>query len=281
MIIDFHTHTFPDAMAVKTVEFLKSKSGTVPFSDGTVKGLSEKAKTAGVELSIVLPVITNPASTAKINRFAAAQNESAKETGVFSFGGMHPDVADIKGAIKEIRDLGLKGLKIHPAYQKTPLNDIKYKRIIGYAEETGLIVVSHGGLDIGVDGSWSSPQMAAELIDDVKPERLVLAHMGGWEQWQDVKNYLCGKKVYFDTAFCAVDFAYQSEFPADRQKPVLSERDFTEIVKLHGADKILFGTDSPWGDEKTQVDFINGLNLSPAEKSAIFFGNAQKLLGKI
>lgn len=279
MIIDFHTHTFPDAMAAKTVGILQQKSGTIPFSDGTVKGLSFRAKSAGVDLSIVLPVITNPASTLKINRFAATQNESAKETGVFSFGGMHPDTPDVKCAIKEIRDLGLKGIKIHPAYQQTPLNDIKYKRIVGYAEEAGLIVVSHGGLDIGVDGSWSSPQMAAELIEDVKPERLVLAHMGGWEQWQDVKNFLCGKKVYLDTAFCAVDFAYRKDFPAEKQKPVLNEKDFTEIIKLHGADKILFGTDSPWGDEKTQVDFINGLDLTEAEKSAIFCDNAKKLLG--
>ncbi len=281
MIIDFHTHTFPDAMAAKTVEFLKSKSGTDPFSDGTVKGLSEKAKKAGVKLSIVLPVITNPASASKINRFAAKQNQSVKETGVFSFGGMHPEVSDYKAAINEIDELGLKGFKIHPAYQHTPLNDIKYKRIIGYAEEKGLIVISHGGLDIGVDGSWCSPEMAAELIADVKPERFVLAHMGGWEQWQDVKTYLCGKNVYFDTSFCAVDFAYRKDFPAAKQKPVLSEKEFTEIVKLHGADKILFGTDSPWGDEQTQVDFINGLNLSPAEKSAIFYDNAKTLLGNI
>ena len=279
MIIDFHTHTFPDAMAVKTVELLKSKSGTIPFSDGTVKGLSGKAEKAGVGLSIVLPVITNPASTSKINRFAALQNQSAKETGVFSFGGMHPEVADVKSAIKEVCELGLKGIKIHPAYQQTPFNDIKYKRIIGYAEEAGLIVVSHAGLDIGVAGSWSSPRMAAELIDDVKPERLILAHMGGWEQWQDVKRFLCGKKVYFDTAFCAVDFAYQSDFPAEKQKPVLNKEDFTEIIKLHGAERILFGTDSPWGDEQMQVDFINGLNLSPAEKSAIFCENAKALLG--
>ncbi|MBP5467544.1 MAG: amidohydrolase family protein [Clostridia bacterium] len=281
MIIDFHTHTFPDAMAEKTVALLKQKSGTVPFSDGTVGGLSFRAAKAGVELSIVLPVITNPASTQKINRFAAAQNESAEKTGVFSFGGMHPDTPDVKGAIKEIRNLGLKGFKIHPAYQRTQINDIKYKRIIGYAEEEGLIVVSHGGLDIGVDGSWCSPQAAAELIADVKPERFVLAHMGGWEQWRDVKTHLCGRKVYFDTSFCAVDFAYQNDFPAERQKPVMTREEFTEIVKLHGADRILFGTDSPWGDEKTQIDFINGLNLSPAEKSEIFFENAKKLLGNI
>ena len=281
MIIDFHTHTFPDAMAEKTVAILKQKSGTVPFSDGTVKGLSKRAKSAGVKLSIVLPVITNPASTSKINRFAAQQNQSVKETGVFSFGGMHPEVSDYKAAINEIDELGLKGFKIHPAYQQTPLSDIKYKRIIGYAEEKGLIVVSHGGLDIGVDGSWASPQMAAEVIADVKPERLVLAHMGGWEQWQDVKTYLCGKNVYFDTAFCAVDFAYQKDFPAARQKPVLSEKEFTEIVKLHGADKILFGTDSPWGDEKPQIDFINGLNLTKTQKSAIFCDNAKTLLGDI
>lgn len=279
MIIDFHTHTFPDAMAEKTISALKSNSKTIPSSDGTNGGLSEKARAAGVTLSVVLPVITNPLSVSKINAFAAKVNENTEKTGVLSFGGMHPDCEDVKGAIREIKDLGLKGIKIHPAYQKTQINDIKYKRILALAEENGLITVTHSGLDIGVAGDWCSPIKTAELIDEIRPTRFVLAHMGGWEQWRDVNDFLCGKNVYFDTSFCCVTFSYDETAEVKDRKPVLDEKDFTEIIALHGADKILFGTDSPWADQKTQVDFINGLALTEEQKSKIFYLNAKKLLG--
>lgn len=279
MIIDFHTHVFPDAMAQKTVEFLKSKSMTEAFTDGTVADLSAKSKRAGVELSVALPVVTNPLSTRKINVFASKVNENTEKTGVFSFGGMHPDTPDYKGAINEAQSLGLKGVKIHPAYQQTPIDDIRFKRIIGYAQERGLIVISHGGLDIGVEGDWCSPMRAAALIDDVKPEKFVLAHLGGWQQWEDVRRYLCGKKVYFDTAFCCVDFAYRKEAAKNIRKPVLKPELFTEIVKAHGADKVLFGTDSPWGEQNAQLKFIRALPLSDTEKAAITGQNAAKLLG--
>ncbi len=278
MIIDFHTHAFPDKIAQKTIDALKAKSLTVPFTDGTVKNLSETALSSGVNLSIVLPVITNPLSTEKINLFAAEINKSAKETGVFSFGGIHPDAPDIKNSVKRIKELGLKGLKIHPAYQQVKLNDIRYKRIIGYAEEYGLITVTHGGYDIGVDGNWSSPSMAAEICKDVSPSRFVMAHMGGWEMWEDVKRRLCGENVYFDTAFSGYNFAYMKGVPEEKKRPVLKEEDFIDIIKLHGADKILFGTDSPWGGQKEQIEFIEKLPLSDKEKSDIFYGNAAKLL---
>lgn len=278
MIIDFHTHTFPDKMALQTVNLLKSKSGTVPYSDGTVGGLSQRAADAGVDLSVVLPVITNPASTDKINEYAAKVCSDTANTHVLSLGGMHPDVEDYKSAIKRIYDLGLKGFKIHPAYQRTQINDIKFKRIIGYAQELGLIVITHGGLDIGVAGDWCSPRAAAELCDDVKPERLVIAHMGGWEMWQDVKKYLCGKPVYFDTSFSAVTFSYDASFPDELQKPTLPREDFIDIIKLHGANKILFGTDSPWGGQTEQLNFIKSLPLGDEEKDAILGNNAAALL---
>ena len=278
MIIDFHTHTFPDAIAEKTITLLKSKSKTEPFCNGTNADLAQKARSSGVNLSVVLPVITNPASVEKINSFAAKVNEKTAETGIFSFGGMHPDAENYKGLLKQVKELGLKGIKIHPAYQHTQIDDIKFERIIGYAEELGLIVLSHGGLDIGVDGDWCSPKKTAKLLKEVHPTRLVMAHMGGWEQWDEVKDCLLGENVYLDTSFCCVDFSYQKTVKKEEARPVLLPEKFLDMIKSHGTDKILFGTDSPWGDQKTQIDFIHGLELSNEQKKAIFYDNAAKLL---
>ncbi len=278
MIIDFHTHTFPDKIAQNTVEFLKTKSQTENFSDGTVTGLSERIKKNGVDLAVVLPVVTNPLKTDRINETAALVNQKTDDTGVFSFGGMHPDTPDYKKELKRIADLGLKGIKLHPAYQQVPLDDIRYKRIIAYADELGLIISTHGGIDIGIDGDWSTPQRARRVLDEIKPKKMIVAHMGGWLLWEDVKKYLCGQVVYFDTAFCCGEVPYRKDVPYEVRKSNLNEQKMTELIRLHGADKILFGTDSPWEEHAKQLTLISGLPLSKEEKDKILGENGKKLL---
>lgn len=278
MVIDFHTHTFPDKIAAATIELLKQKSRTENFSDGTTHGLSEQLKKNGIDLAVVLPVVTNPLKTAKINDAAALVNERTAETHVFSFGGMHPDTPDYKSELKHIAALGLKGIKLHPAYQQVDLDDIRYERIVGYADELGLIVSVHGGVDIGIEGDWSTPARARKLFDDVKPRKLVMAHMGGWMMWNDVKKYLCGQPLYLDTSFSCGSFGYQSSVPQSERLQPLTEEEFTEIIRLHGADKVLFGTDSPWSDHAAQLALIRRQPLSEEEKRQILGENAKKLL---
>ena len=93
-----------------------------------------------------------------------------------------------------------------------------------------------------------------------------------------LKDCLLGENVYLDTSFCCVDFSYQKTVKKEEARPVLLPEKFLDMIKSHGTDKILFGTDSPWGDQKTQIDFIHGLELSNEQKKAIFYDNAAKLL---
>ena len=106
--------------------------------------------------------------------------------------------------------------------------------------------------------------MARKLLDDVKPEKLVLAHMGGNEMWDEVEKYLVGQNVYFDTGVIL-----------DR----MPEEQFLRMVHMHGADRILFGTDSPWADQKKFVILFDRMPLTEEEKMAVFSENAKKLLG--
>lgn len=278
MIIDFHTHTFPEKIAASAVKTLKNNSRTENFSDGTVSGLSTQLAKNGVDLAVVLPVVTNPVKTRKINDAAARVNESSASTHVFSFGGMHPDTPDYKAELRHAQALGLKGIKLHPAYQRVDLDDIRYERIIGYASELGLLITVHGGLDIGIEGAWSTPKKARKVLDDVRPEGMIVAHTGGWQMWDDVIDLLCGQNVYFDTSFSMGDYAYQKNVPLSERSPALSRKKFTEIVRLHGADRILFGTDSPWASHQEQLEIMRSLPLDEEEKKKILGENGKKLL---
>lgn len=261
MIIDFHTHIFPDKIAGRTLDYLSDIFGASPFADGTHTGLCDSMKKAGVDVSVSLPAVTKVSQVESINRFASAFTEGA----VISFGGIHPECENYKEILKEIKNLGLKGIKLHPDYQDTYFNDIRYKRIISYATELGLIISVHAGQDPKCpDNIHCTPTMAEEVLNEVEPEKLVLAHMGGNELWSEVEERLVGRNVYFDTGVIL-----------DR----MPQEQFLRMVREHGADRIVFGTDSPWADQKKFVEILKEMPLEEEERNQIFAGTAVKLLG--
>ena len=281
MIIDFHTHAFPDRMALKTVTLLSKESHTLPETDGSEAGLIASMNEAGVDLSVILPVATRPSQVEKINTLSIENNRNTEETGLLYFGAMHPEYDNWYDELKRIADLGLQGIKIHPVYQGTDIDSVRFLDILKRCEELGLIVITHAGDDIGFPGVvHCSPEMCAHVIDEIPSLKLILAHMGGWHQWKEVSELLVRRNVMLDTAFCIhpvrrLDDGYWK----DGEPWMLSVQEFTEMIRLFTSERILFGTDCPWASQKEYVKIIGSLDLSAKEKENIFHKNAQRLLG--
>ena len=280
MIIDIHTHTFPDKIAAATLDKLKHLSHTIPFTDGTAAGLAASMARAGVDRSVVMPVATSPRQVPHVNDASARMNELGAQTGVLSFGCMHPDFDGWKEELARVRDLGLKGIKLHPQYQDTDFDDPRYLRILDRCGELGLVVLTHAGLDIGMPGKDNcAPEMVARVLEQVGPVKLVLAHMGGWRQWDRVEALLPGTGVYLDTSFSLGEITPLDDGhyrPGDL--PLLDEAAFLRMVRRFGPDRILFGTDSPWDDQGAALARLRALPLEKSELDAILGGSAQKLL---
>lgn len=254
MIIDFHTHIFPEKIAARTIEKLENMAKIKAFTDGREEGLIASMEQADVDLSVVLPVVTKPEQFDTVNKFAVHLNEKYQnqKRRLFSFGGIHPDTTDYKKQLQLIKDWGLLGIKLHPDYQNTYIDDIKYMRIMDYASQLGLVIVIHAGIDVGFpDNVRCTPKRIRTVLDEVAPQNLVLAHYGSFGLWDEVENLLVGQDVYFDTA-------YTFGFIQDEQ--------FLRILKNHGADKILFATDSPWGGQKESLSHLRKMNLKDFEK---------------
>ena len=149
MIFDIHTHTFPDEIAGATIEKLQSMCHTAAFSDGTETGLRASMAVAGIDGCLVLPVATNARQVVHVNDASARLNDTGPDTGLWSFGCMHPDFDGWKGELARIADLGMKGVKLHPIYQGIDFDDIRYLRILDRCGELGLAVLTHAGRDIG------------------------------------------------------------------------------------------------------------------------------------
>ena len=268
MIIDFHTHVFPDKIASKTIEILSQKGCITPYTDGSVDGLLSAMKEANVDIAVCLPVVTKPSQFDSINRFALEINERFRcdERRLISFAGIHPKCENISEKMRFIKDSGFVGVKIHPDYQETFINDEGYIEIINNARELDLVVITHAGVDAGYRDmpARCTPELALEVIRKTGHKKLVFAHLGANEMPERVLSVLCGQDVYFDTALILKG---------------TSENTFKEILDKHGADKILFATDSPWSGIENDVNIIRSYNLEKETENKIFCENAKRLLG--
>lgn len=263
MIIDFHTHIFPEKIAGKTIESLETLSGIKASTNGTLEGLLASMERTGVDMSVIMPVATKPSQMESINAYAKEICDMYPGK-LISFGGIHPDCEDYKSELNHIKELGLKGIKIHPDYQRVMIDDVRFMNIIEYASELGLVILTHAGIDIGLpEPVHCPPQKMRKVIDKIKPEKMIVAHYGGWKQWQEVYEYLAGENVYLDTAFT---FDY------------IEKEMFLKILQKHGEDKILFATDSPWSHATRDIQAVNNMPLADSIKQKIFSENAKKLL---
>ena len=269
MIIDFHTHIFPDPVAKKAIPRLASVINLTPSMDGTADGLRASMENAGVDVSVVLPVVTDPHQFDSILRFAAQTNEAyshAEGPKLVSLAGIHPECSDCREKLRLIQREGFRGIKLHPNYQGIHFDDIRYLRLVYEASELGLSILVHAGYDpYTPDEEFCSPDMILRVLEETAPPRLILAHMGSNENYEESLEKLCGKEVYMDTAYSAMH---------------MSPELLTRMIHRHGAGKILFGTDAPWTSQKESVERIQSLSgLSQEEKQQILYENAAYLLG--
>lgn len=272
MIIDFHTHQFPDKIAAKTIEMLAAKlkntSGVTPCTDGTARGLSEKLSENGVDLGVVMPVVTKPSQFDTVNQ--CARELSDIYPNLLSFGGIHPDDEDVPAHVARIAAMGLKGIKIHPDYQGVMIDDERYVRIAKEALYHGLLLLTHAGVDDGIEGeTHCPPERAARFLSAVyegrEPEapRIVFAHGGGNRQFDDAIRCLGGWNVWFDLSYIG---------------GYADDETLLRIIEGRGASLTLFGSDCPWGDPGDTLRRIRALPLSDEDKAAILGENARRLL---
>ncbi len=281
-IIDFHVHTFPEKIAASALEKLQAKSHTRPFTDGTLKALRISMEESGVSFSILQPVATRPEQVSGINEKAVKLNSQSKN--IFSFGAMHPDFENFEAELEKISSNGIKGIKIHPVYQGVSIDDEKFIKILQCACGLNLAVLIHAGWDIGFPGNDNAiPQKIKNALEKIHgAKKIILAHMGGWRAWNEAEKIFADfDGVYIDTAFSLGSFTPNGDnfYKNSEECRMLDEEKFSKMIKRFGADRVIFGTDSPWSSQKDSVENFKALkSLSDEEKNLIFFQNAASII---
>ena len=265
MLIDFHTHFFPDAIAENSVKQIEKKAHVKARFEGTYDSLVNTMQSEEIDYAVNLPVATKAEQVKSINRKMLKLQKSQRQ--VILFGAMHPRFHEV-GSIEEefafLKHNGFKGIKMHPEYQFFYPDDPDVEMIYEACLKNDMILVLHSGDDFAFQETHATPKRIHQVKLFSRDIKLVLAHMGAYRRWDEVERYLMGlHDVYFDTAFCY-------EMPAWQMK---------EIILGHGPYKILFGSDFPWEDPMRLINKIRSLGLGQFAEDMIFYKNAVQLLG--
>lgn len=178
MLIDIHTHAFPEKIAERAIETLSHTSGgLIPQHKGTLASLKEEMAKDGVDISVVLGIATNPQQQTNVNNFAAEINKDEK---IIAFGSVHPDAPDALQELERIKALGLKGVKLHPEYQNFYVDDERMKPIYKKISQLGLITLFHAGHDYGYGNMPKS--FAQEIVDKHTPDMLLFGSDMPWHR---------------------------------------------------------------------------------------------------
>ena len=263
MIIDFHTHAFPEKISEKAMKVLSLNAGNaIPFHNGTAPSLAEYVRKSGADKAVVLNIATNPHQQTSVNNFAISLLDDST---LIPFGSVHPDSENAFEELERLKKAGIKGIKLHPDYQNFFVDDEKLFPLYKKIGELGFITVFHAGVDIEYfEPVHCTPDRLARALKYFGGAPVVAAHWGGYMKWYEVEEHLIGRDIYLVTSY-----AY-GRMPREQAK---------RMAEHHGAEKILFGSDMPWSGTDNEMRFIDSLGLTDSQKAAILGENGAKLLG--
>ncbi len=261
MIIDAHAHIFPTKIAEKAVAGIGQFYSELTMQmDGTVDTLIANGKKNGIEKFVVQSVATTPAQVESINDFIA-QSVREHPDELIGFATLHPDYPDLSGEIERAVNMGLKGIKLHPDFQRFNIDCDRAMELFALIEGKLTVLIHMGDYRY----EFSKPERLARVMDTYPDLTVIGAHFGGWSEWEDAESFLAGRKnLWVDTS--------SSLYALEPERA-------RALIDSFGTDKVLFGTDYPMWEAAEELERFNRIPLTVEEREMILHKNAEKLLG--
>ena len=262
-IIDAHAHIYPDKIAPRAVPAIGTFYLVPMQGEGTADDLLARYGECGITHAIVHSVATTAKSVPTINSFIADQ--CARHPEFIGFGTMHQEFEDVEAEVERALALGLHGFKLHPDTQQVNMDDPRlmdfYEIIAGRVP-----LVLHTG-DYRYD--YSSPRRLVKVLKTFPDLVVNAAHLGGWSIYDvgyDVLHEdLLGEERLFVDASSAFAFT--------------GRRHMRELVRMWGADRVMFGTDYPMWQPAQELNEMMNCNLTDDELEKILWKNAEAFSG--
>ncbi len=256
LVIDCHDHVYNKRLAARAVSGVGEFYNVQMSCSGVADELIEISQRSPVKKFIINSVALTPKAVRKLNDFIS---ELCREHEEFTgLGTLHPDMDNIGEEIDRIISLGLKGIKLHPDTQGFDADCENAFRIYERIEGK-LPLLIHSG-DYRYD--HSHPRRIANIIDSFPHLTVVAAHLGGWSIFEQAVPYMKDRSCYMDISSVM---------------PFIPEEKVFELIKLYGADRLMFGSDFPMWDPVSEYESFMKFELTDEEREKILWRNAAKV----
>jgi len=257
-IIDAHCHIYPQKIAAKAVAAIGNFYNITMGEDGTSASLVAEGEKIGVEKYVVHSTATTVHQVRSINDYIYSEMQLHPE--FIGFMTLHNEMT--KDAIEEEVALalsrGMKGVKLHPDFQKFNIDDAEN---IYEVTKGKLPILLHMG-DKRYD--FSAPTRLRKMAEKFPDQIFIGAHFGGYSVWDKVECLKDLPNVYFDTS--------SSLYFLDKDRAA-------DFIHRFGHQRYFFGSDFPmWKHDEELARFL-ALPLTEEEREDILFNNAATLLG--
>ncbi len=258
-IINAHAHIFPEKIAEKASRAIGDFYDIGMRFAGGRDILLADGEPFGIEQYLVCSTATTPAQVVSINSFIAA--ECASEPRFIGFCSLHPQMENARGELERAISLGLKGIKLHPDFQRFNIDDPAAYQIYEAAEELSLPILFHSGDD---RHDFSNPARLANIAKKYPDLICIAAHFGGYRRWDEAARVIRGfDNIYFDTS-SSLEF--------------ITTEHAKRLISAFGDDRFFFGTDYPMWSHAGEFERLFALDLTHGQYEKIFRANFAKVL---
>ncbi|GHV21778.1 amidohydrolase [Planctomycetales bacterium] len=234
---DAHAHVFHPKIAAKATQQLYDYYRIPPAGDGTLAGLLTGLRAAGLDRAVAHCAATTPAQVVLANDWAI-HLQSVPE--IEAFGTFHPDFAAWEKEFDRLAAAGVRGLKLHPDFQKIWLDDPQLSPMFEAAAGR-FVMMFHIGDERRPDENFSSPQKLAAIKRRFPQLTMIAAHLGGYLHWRHVVEAFAGLEIFVDTSSAL---------------PFIDDDLLTEIRLNIPLDRWLFGSDFPLAMPATEIGLV-------------------------
>jgi len=285
-LIDIHTHIFEEEYRERLitetllVDFVK-QLGLIRGSDGSLDSLIQSADENRISKIFILPVVKTPKKIQYINHLY--YQESKKDRRIVFCGTIFPGkTSSNKKILIELKSRKAKMIKIHSIHQKIDILDDASLQLFEDIENAGLPVIFDTScipleyLPASYDSRFhTTPEKLLKLHDILPGLKIIAAHGGGHFIPDKERQKLVGRRIYIELSAAR----YNCDWPRNDHNTSLAN--FVHLLNNHHPDMLLFGTDSPWRNQKREIEEFMELHkkglITRNLMENIFWKNAFKL----
>jgi predicted TIM-barrel fold metal-dependent hydrolase len=261
------------------------------FFDPDGSDLLARMDEAGIDKQVVFAVdwglaVGKPEQDTPIeeaNRKVAelADNNSDKIIGFASFDPRRDNAEEF--VEHALSDLGMEGLKLHPASGFNPASEETYKLLDIVQDHDVPVLIHQGPVPAPLYSRYSSPIYLDEPLTDYPDVDFIAAHMafGEWDDLLAIVDMKPNVKLHVDIS------GWQERAASDPEEFATVLRSFMDSL---GRDRIHFGTDDPMNDpvfpKEGWVDNVRSLTereeeptFTEEEIEMVLGKNSAELLG--